>query len=281
MKSNAVAWIFMLLIFAACNTSERKAASENTFEHIEKHFDLGWADSSYWDDGKAEVAVYNASRRIYKKDRSFEATLVTVAEEFNIRSNVKTDDYSRKDLFRVIKYHAFARIPTDNYPYHFSTSIFLKRENPLSLHKMTSSSQEWCGNTFKEFNNKGGSLSLQFSSYWDNEGSGSRELEPDALFEDQLGYTLRSLRFKSGLRFQAKVLNTQVSNKVGTPAYYNADFAVSESDSTFILTVSLDKNKENRYEFRKAYPNILIRQTTWDGRNLSILKVSRYAYWQN
>ena len=281
MKSRSVACIFVLLILTACNTPERKAASGNPFGPIEKHFDLAWADSSYWDDGKAEVAIYNASRKIYKKDRSFEATLVTVAEEFNERNNVKTDDYSRKDLFRVMKYHSFARIPTDNYPYHFATSIFLKRENPLALHKMTSSSQEWCGNTFKEFNRKGSSLSVHFSSYWDNEGSGSRELDGDALFEDQLAYSLRSLRFKNGLHFQATVLYTQVSNKVGKPAYYHADLAVSESDSTFIVAVSLDKDKLNHYEFKKEYPNVLIRQTTWDGRNLSLLKVSRYAYWQH
>ena len=280
MKSNPVGWILLILIFAACNTSENTGTVSGS-QNIEKHFNLAWADSSYWDDGKAEVAIYSATRNIYRKDRNFESTLVTVAEEFNRRNNVKTDDYSRKDLFRVMKYHAFARIPTDNYPYHFSTSIFLRRENPLLLHKMTSSSQEWCGNTFKEFNADGKSLKLQFSSYWDNEGSGSEEFDNDALFEDQLGYTLRSLRFKNGLRFKVKMLNTQISNKVGTPKFYTADFVVSESDSSFIVSVDLDQDKQNRYEFRKEYPNVMISQTTWDKRNLNLLKLSRYAYWQN
>ena len=230
MRSNPYACILLILTFAACNTSGRNPAAVNRSGDFQKHFNIAWADSSYWDDGKAEVAIYSATRHIYKKERAYEATLITVAEEFNRQHNVKTDDYSRNDLFRVMKYHAFARIPTDNYPYHFSTSVFLRRENPLLLHKMTSSSQEWCGNTFKEFNHDGKSLTLQFSSYWDKEGSGSRELDHDAILEDQLGYTLRSLQFKNGLRFTAKVLSSQVSNKVGKPEYYTAGFNVAESD---------------------------------------------------
>jgi hypothetical protein len=281
MRNNPAIYLLLsLVLFSACRP-DKKTIGNNRLTNIEKYFNLAWADSSYWDDGKAEVAIYQASRNIYGKDRRFEATLVTVAEEFNKRHNVKTDDYSRNDLFRVIKFHSFARIPTDNYPYHFSTSIFLRRENPLALHKMTSSSQEWCGNTFKEFNADGQSLSLRFSSYWDNEGSGKMEFETDALFEDQLGYTLRSLRLKNGLRFKAKVLNTQVSNKVGKTEFYVADFVVSESDSTFLVIVALTPDKQNRYEFRKAYPNVMVSQSTWDKRNLNLLKLSRYAYWQN
>lgn len=267
------------LLISACESGNTTIG--NRFSDIDQYFDLAWADSSYWDDGKAEVAIYQGNRNIYGKDRSFETTHVTVAEQFNKQFNVKTDDYSRNDLFRIVKYHAFARIPTDNYPYHFSTSIFIRRDNPLLLHKMTSSSQEWCGNTFKEFNNDGRTINFQFSSYWDNEGSGANELENAGFFEDQLGYTLRSLHFKDGLQFKSKVLNTQVSNKVGTPVFYNAEFNVSENDTTFLVRVALAAGKENSYEFRKVYPNVMIRQSTWDKRNLRLLKVSRYAYWQN
>ena len=37
------------------------------------------------------------------------------------------------DVFPVMKVNQFCRIPTDQYPYHFLTSLFFRRENPTPL----------------------------------------------------------------------------------------------------------------------------------------------------
>ena len=274
--------LILTIILSACRQSTRSSINQSdNFKSIQQHFNNHWADSSYWDDGKAEVAVYIATREIYKKIRVFDYTFITVSEDFNKEFGVKTDDYTRKDLFRVMKLNAFAEVKTDNYPYHFLSSMFIMRNSPLYLQKMTSGSQEWCGITFKEFLNQTNNFKLIYHSYWDGEGDGEKQIPADLLFEDQLIYSLRSLKFKDGLNFNARVLGSQVSNKVGKQNIYEAFFKVSKTDSSWKVQVNLDPAKINEFEFRKVYPNILIRKSTWDKQTLVLNKTSRYAYWQN
>jgi hypothetical protein len=45
------------------------------------------------------------------------------------------------------------------------------------------------------------------------------------------------------------------------------------------VAVGLGPGKENVYWFAKKYPNILLRQTTWDGRTLRLKSQRRFAYW--
>lgn len=282
MKNLAAKLLLIASVYvSACKPGGKAIGDLDAHQDIADQFNTSWADSSLWDDGKAEVAVYDATRTIYKKERRFEYTYITVSEDFNAKFRVKTDDYNRDDLYKVMKVNAFARIETDNYPYHFLSNLFFIRKNPLVLDKFTTSSQEWCGNTFKEFLNLDNDILFRYHSYWDGEGDGEQKLPQDILFEDQLNYTLRSLNFKNGLNFKAKVLSTQISSKVNGYVIYLANFTVSKADTAWKVTVKLDAQKTNEYVFAAAYPNMLLKQTTWDGRNLRLKKVSRYAYWQN
>jgi len=253
---------------------------------LTNNFNSRWAENKLWDDGLAEVATYAAERVVYGKKRSFPYTLITVKEDFNKKFNVKTDDYQRQDLFPVIKVNAFCRIPTDNYPYHYLTSLFFKRENPTQIHKITSSSQEWCGNTFKAFSRENNNYQYTFNSYWDNQGEGKTSLSGNILFEDQLTYTLRSLRFKDKLTFTYPVAALIQTNKANKPDIYTATFTVSTNNSgaagkLWQVRVQLAPDKENIYLFKQDYPHIMVNQQTWDGRSLELQDVKRNAYWQH
>ena len=113
----------------------RSTANAQALQRVIPHFDENWAMKKYWEDGLAEVATYDAERVVYKKKRSFEYTLITVKEEFNQEFNVKTDDYERADLFPVMKVNQFCAIPADNYPYHYLTSLFFRRDQPVALYR--------------------------------------------------------------------------------------------------------------------------------------------------
>jgi hypothetical protein len=141
-----------LAVLVGCSGKSENIGAADKRKEI---FNLAWAGNKYWDDGLAEVATYAAERTVYGKKRSFDYTLITVKEDFNEQFNVKTDNYDRKDLFPVMKVNAFCRIPTDNYPYHYLSSAFFKREDATQIYKITISSQEWCGNTFKSLNHQG------------------------------------------------------------------------------------------------------------------------------
>jgi len=277
---------FYLVILGSIGGCANQAESNDELGDTSALFNPKWAENKLWDDGLAEVAIYTAERVIYKKKRSFDYTYITVKEDFNQQYKVKTDNYERDDLFPVMKVNVFCRIPTDNYPYHFLTSLFFKRQDPIKVYKLTSSSQEWCGNTFKGINAKGNKYQLSYNSYWDNEGVGQLQLDSNILFEDQLPYSLRSLKFKDGLTFKLPVAELIQTNKASAPNISQGNFKVNQEKDqagkpTWKVTLVLAPEKQNYYWFSAEYPYILLRQRTWDGRNLELKEVKRYAYWQH
>jgi len=277
MKSFAVS-IFICIVFSSCNTPQRIEVDQYT---PNESFDQNWAMNKLWEDGLAEVAQYKAEMVIYGKSRSFDQTFITVKEEFNSEWNVKTDDYDRGDLFSVMKVNKFARIETDNYPYHYLSSLFYKREQPDQLYKMTHTGQEWCGNTFKQFSIEGANYDYDYNSYFDGTGDGEMQINgTDYLWEDQLSYALRALKFEDGLTFQTPLVEAQINTKVRKPTIYNAKLSVADKNNLWQVEVYLDADKTNIYTFEKEYPNLLISQRSWNGYNLELDSVSRYQYWR-
>ena len=282
--------LMILPVLSACESNSQNKNSVKTElpSSINSNFNSSWSSNKFWDDGKAEVANYKAERIIYKKLRSFSYSIITVSEVFNKEFLTKTDDYNRKDNFNVMKVNFFARIETDKYPYHFMTSIFTDRNNAANLVKFTNSSQEWCGNTFKEIRKNEKGFQLNYNSYWDTEGSGTKNLDGNILLEDQLIFSLRALSFKPGLVVNNKILETQISSKVGKLVVYNAEMIVSEGGKVLIenktydswkVIVKLEKDKSNEYYFTKEYPNYLIKSQSWDGRTLTLNSITRDDYW--
>jgi hypothetical protein len=153
-------------------------------------FHAAWAQDPLWDDGLAEVTLYEAHRPQYGKIESYEAVFIVVKEDFNRDLLVKADPPL-----------------TDNYPYHFMASVFVRRDAPTRLVKLTLGSQEWCGNTFKEIKTVGGRSELITNSYFDGQGDARRplDLRPGDLLEDQLPLALRGLNFDPW-RFAASIL---------------------------------------------------------------------------
>lgn len=276
---------------ASCEAPEKKPgpgrlpASAPALQAVLVHFNQEWAMRKLWEDGLAEVAVYDAERTVYQKKRTFEYTQITVKEEFNQQFNVKTDSYRRNDLFPVMKINQFCQIATDRYPYHYLTSLFFRRDQPVALYKLTSSSQEWCGNTFKAIVDDGVNFDETHDSYWDNQGVGNRDLRRDVFLEDALSYSLRALKFEQRPAFALTVLDLQQTNRATPPVYYNANLettaapAADAPEPAWRVVLLLAPGKKNVYWFAKQYPNVLLRQTTWDGRSLRLKSTRRYVYW--
>lgn len=282
--------ILIIGVAAAFLLITRKFAEmpEDDLSELGSSFNMDWAKNKLWDDGLAEVAHYNAERIVYGKVRHYDYVYVTVKETFNREFNVKTDDYVRTDLFDVIKVNKFASIRTENYPYHYLSSLFLKKNDPVQLYKFTNSSQEWCGNTFKRFDLENERYIYHYDSYFDDEGRGSRTFPADVLFEDQLSYTLRTLKFIDGAAFTARIVETQISNRATKPVIYQAKIGITKAKPGEIkddspawkVSVELKDGKTNVYWFKDSYPNILLKMIAWDGRKLELDHQSRYAYWE-
>ncbi|RED99426.1 hypothetical protein [Marinoscillum furvescens] len=250
-----------------------------------------WAKTELWDDGKAEVAIYDATRVIYGKPRTFDYVYVLVKESFNKAYQVKTDDYNRDDLYEVMKVNKFCRIPTQAYPYHFLTSVFFRRESPSTVHKLTNTSQEWCGNTAKSFTEGQFKYNYQYMSYWDGQGNGSMNVTKGPWFEDQLSYTLRTLKFADGLQFDIEMYPSEVNSKATEPIASTCSISVNrvpfEWPKQEVLEVKeawkVDVKRSNgpnlSYWYSTDYPNYLLKMESTDGRSLSLKDLSRDAYW--
>ncbi len=284
MNNGQFFWFVVWLAgFVSCQSS-----AQDTRAYLHKN----WAQDKLWDDGKAEVAQYDAERRVYGKIRSFDYVYVLVKETFNREYQVKTDRYDRDDLYAVMKVNKFCRIETLKYPYHYLTSLFFKREAPDEVHKLTTTSQEWCGNTAKSFLNKSNRYEYQYMSYWDGQGNGLTKIPKGPWFEDQLSYTLRTIHFQEGLTFEVGLYPMQVSSKADVPKAEMALIQVarpaadelSAVDSTFIrdpwkVSVTREKGANLTFWINGDYPNTLLKMVSTDGRKLVLKSLERDAYW--
>ena len=255
-------------------------------------FDHAWAADSLWDDGQAEIALYQARRPQYGKIESYEAVLIVVKEDFNPRLNVKADPpYEGKNLLSVLKLNAIHSYWTDNYPYHYLLSVFVRRADPASLVKLTLGSQEWCGNTFKEVSTAGGRAEFHFHSYFDGQGDGSRplDLRPGDLLEDQLPLVLRGLRFAPGLELRRRLLPSLISNSLRAPVEFRqAVIKVEGEERVSTPTGSFPAWKvrltagdlEQTWWFEKTAPHTLLKMESSDGRAWLLKARTRKPYWQ-
>jgi hypothetical protein len=146
----------------------------------------------YWFEGKAEINHYTLSQNRYRDLHPGEAVLVFVTEPFLTDKQVKNDQGQKNNSTTVLKLNNIQRFTTGIYDYSVMTSVFTPEELkrfPHSL-KVTSSSQDWCGQTFMQINQDKENYKVEMRSYFENEGDQNLSL-PQALLEDEVWTRLR------------------------------------------------------------------------------------------
>ena len=136
---------------------------------------------SYWFSGKAEISSYELKQARYGEIHQGQSVLVFVTEPFNPSKLVKSDYGSESDV-QVLKLNHTKKFNTGIYPYSMMTSSFLPVENGEHSLKITSTSQEWCGHTYMELQNKE-KFEIAIHSYFEGE-SNLINLEKNLLEDD-------------------------------------------------------------------------------------------------
>lgn len=243
-----------------------------------------WAQGEFWSDGKAEVARYHGERIVYGEPRPHELHLITVTEDFNREYWAKADwPYGQKPLLPVVKQNQNATIETPNYPYHYMTSVFFERARIGNAVKMTVSSQEWCGSTFKEFQLHAQPVMFRYSSYWDGQGTGEATLpahDANTHFEEELPLLVRTLRFRDGLAAALLLQPNQTTNKAPVPEASPAILNVAERLATWRVTIEAQDGRKLVFDVKKEYPNHLVAFEHSDGRHYELAAIERRAYWE-
>ena len=141
----------------------------------------------YWYAGDAEITSYKLSQARYGEIHEGQAVMIFVTEPFSEQKMAKADNPSDINT-PILKLNFTKKFYTGIYPYSMMTSTFFPFTNSLHSLKISSSSQEWCGHTYMELQNKG-KFEIDIKSYFENE-SGKQSIAKN-LLEDDLWSKIR------------------------------------------------------------------------------------------
>jgi hypothetical protein len=173
--------ITLLFIFLCCTTNTKKTGNTSTevaTTLIQKHTKF----NDYWYKGKAEITSYNLTQVRYGEIHTGKAVTIFVTEDFLPKKQVKADSRDKNNV-PVLKLNATKKFVTGIYPYSIMTSTF----SPVNLNKqalkVSFSSQEWCGNTFVQLNNRK-QYKIDFHSYFETNSDKKINIEKHPLEND-------------------------------------------------------------------------------------------------
>ncbi len=191
-----ILWISLLgLLLHACNASgDAEIATKQGEEYVGSSLFSGEL-SDYWYQGEAEITTYDLIQARYGELREGEAVLIQVSEPFLAEKQVKDEGVgeSEEPSAPVLKTNLFRRFVTGIYDYSLMTSVFTPTDGqayPNTL-KVTTSSQDWCGQSYTQLNAVGGNTwRMQLRSYFEREGDVEETLAADFL-EDEIFNRIR------------------------------------------------------------------------------------------
>ena len=142
----------------------------------------------YWYDGQAEISSYNLKQARYGEIREGNAVLIFVTEPYSTTFHTKADEES-DDNITVMKLNATKNFVTGIYPYSIMTSVFYPIDESKHSIKLSSSTQEWCGQTYMELI-RDKDFDITINSYFQGE-SKNHIRHNVALLEDEIWTMIR------------------------------------------------------------------------------------------
>lgn len=149
-------------------------------------------DPEYWYQGKAEINTYELKQSRYGEIRDGHAVLVFVTEDFLTDKQVKNDNYTNPNSTPILKTNYLKRFTTGIYDYSIMSSVFTPvdvAKHPQTL-KVTTSVQDWCGQSFMQLNHRKGKYNIQQNSYFESEGDQEVSI-PTVILEDEIFNRIR------------------------------------------------------------------------------------------
>jgi hypothetical protein len=243
-----------------------------------------------WDDGRAEISLYEGTIERYGKVRPLKARIIVVKEDMDTLQRVKSATGPGPGTRPVLKQNFIQDFRTGTYDYHQMCSTFLDRATGR-VEKLAMTSADGCGITSVEIRTEGGRVSREAHSYWDAQ-SGHEFVVADAAFlvADALPLWLRRLDLGRTQVFHTRLLPSQISNQVSPLDLPEAKIEVVGRPDRHGLLVRVhvlggpdwqrESTREDRYWFDPAWPHPLVR---FEGGNdptvLTRVRTIRLAYW--
>ncbi|HLW29977.1 MAG TPA: hypothetical protein VKX29_03905 [Brumimicrobium sp.] len=241
--------------------------------------------------GQAEIATYTLSKARYRENHPGEAVLIFVTEPFLVDRQVKADHPTPENSVNVLKLNRVDRFITGIYEYSQFTSVFTpseigKAKYPL---KITMGSQDWCGQSYTQVNNKSG-FEYQHKSYFASEGDTSLQLKYAYTGDNMMNLTRINPDLLPVGNFEILPSMHYLRTSQKEIKIYNANASLKETEEGYVYIYNIPElersvkfyiSSNNQYRIEKweeSYP------TVFDGEmrtSVYELKGVKYiAYWE-
>lgn len=164
MRALFIILITQLPFFSSC----QQGNSDNGNHKVDDPVKLTDTFKAYWYSGKAEISRYEVSQARYGQSNPGEVVMVFVTEDFLPGKQVKHENNQELQDTKVLKLNKIKRFQTGMYDYSMMMSVFTPvhyNQYPHTL-KLSSSSQDWCGQSYLQLNNRNGHYQWQSHSYF-------------------------------------------------------------------------------------------------------------------
>jgi hypothetical protein len=237
-------------------------------------------NNSYWGDGKAEFNIYDAQIVRYGQPRPCEVLHILVREPFDPKQLVKPDDWTRPETIAVLKLNQILHVPTGIYVYQQMHSNFWRVDNAQLL-KFSLTSNDSCGNTFKEARRTADQFTYEYHTYWDGMADGKENiaLPPNGYFYDELPWRVRTIDFsKPAGEFEVQLAGTSINSKKDIFAFKSAKISFTSTEKTIDVSVQHAAGVDH-FLLDHDGPHLLRQWTAADGSRLKMKRNLKLDYW--
>ncbi len=260
---------FGLLLTAFCSTNAFAQFSPALLQN-----------DSYWADGKAEFSIYAAEISRYGIPRPCEVMHILVREPFDPKQLVKPEGPARPDFIQVLKLNQILNVPTGLYVYQQMHSNFWRVDNAQLL-KFSLTSNDSCGNTYKEARRAGDALTYEYRTYWDGMASGQENVTPppNGYFYDELPWLVRKIDFgKAREGFEIHLAGTTINSKKDAFTFQPAKISFASTERTIDVAVQ-HAGGVDHFILDAGGPHLLREWKAADGSHLKMKRNLKVDYW--
>ncbi|MDQ3120247.1 MAG: hypothetical protein M3Q89_11880 [Verrucomicrobiota bacterium] len=237
-------------------------------------------NNSYWANGKAEFSIYGAEIVRYGIPRSCEVLHILVREPFDSKQLVKPEGPMRADTIAVLKMNQILNVPTGLYVYQQMHSNFWRVDNARLL-KFSLTSNDSCGNTYKEGRRAGEQFVYEYRTYWDGMAGGQEDVPvpANAYFYDELPWLVRTLDFsKPGAEFEIQLTGSVINSKKDTIEFKPARVSFKATERTIEVIVKHAAGSD-LFTLDRDGPHLLREWKAADGSRLKMKRNLKVDYW--
>jgi hypothetical protein len=237
-------------------------------------------NNNYWGDGKAEFNIYAAEIVRYGTPRPCEVLHILVREPFDPKQLVKPDDWKRPGIIPVLKLNQILHVPTGLYVYQQMHSSFWQVDNAQLL-KFSLTSNDSCGNTYKEARRAGDKFTYEYRTYWDGMAAGSEEVAPPAngYFYDELPWLVRTIDFgKPSVPFEIQLAGSVINSKKDVFNFQPAKVSFTATERALDVAVEHAAGTDH-FTLDRDPPHLLREWKAADGSHLKMKRNLKVDYW--